>query len=167
MPTFTLTQRHLVVKVLGSAILSIFLFSKSGYKHTVYMVSRRGKFFFLVKCMNLRYIINFKVFGYSHPFRRKRQTKVNFRVQTCLFHVELFSMLLLSLCFMCTRIFDFVLHFWSQNMLIAASMHSGRLSRGRIKQLHLFKVSKSSKRLQKIGCTQNLSKNEYAKHGIH
>jgi hypothetical protein len=29
-----------------------------------------------VKCMNLMYIINFKVFGYSHPFRRKMQTKV-------------------------------------------------------------------------------------------
>ena len=100
--------------------------------------------------MNLRYIINFKIFGYSHPFRRKMQTKVNFWEQTCLFHVELFSMLLWSLCFMCTRFFDFVLHFWSQNLLIAAPMHSGRLSRGRIMQLHLFKVSKSSKRLQKI-----------------
>ena len=103
-----------------------------------------------MKCMYLRYIINFKIFGYSHPFRRKRQTKVNFRVQTCLFHVELFSMLLWPLCFMCTRFFDFVLHFWSQNLLIAAPMHSGRLSRGRIMQLHLFKVSKSSNRLQKI-----------------
>ncbi len=35
-------------------------------------------------------------------------------------------------------------------MLIAAPMHSERLSRGRIVQLQLFKVSKSSKRLQKI-----------------
>ena len=100
--------------------------------------------------MNLRYIINFKFFGYSHPFRRKRQTKVKFREQTCLFHVELFSMLLCPLCFMCTRFFYFVLHFLSQNLLIAAPMHSGRLSSGRIMQLHLFKVSKSSKRLQKI-----------------
>ena len=104
-----------------------------------------------MKCMNLRYIINFKFFGYSHPFRRKRQTKVKFWEQTCLFHVELFSMLLWPLCFMCTLFFDFVLHFLSQNLLIAAPiMHSGRLSRGRIMQLHLFKVSKSSKRLQKI-----------------
>ena len=134
----------------GSAIHSMSSQLKKGCKHTVFMVSSSQKCLCLVKCMNLRYIINFKFFGYSHTFRRKMQTKVKFRVQTCLFHVELFSMLLLSLCFMCTRIFDFVLHFWSQNMLIAASMHSGRLSRGRIKQLHLFKVSKSSKRLQKI-----------------
>jgi len=100
--------------------------------------------------MNLRYIINFKFFGYSHPFRRKMQTKVKVRVQMCLFHIDVFSIFLLPLCFMCALIFDFVLHFSSQNMLIAAPMHSERLSRGRIMQLHLFKVSKSSKRLQKI-----------------
>jgi hypothetical protein len=28
------------------------------------------------------YIINFKVFGNSHPFRRKMQTKVKFRNKT-------------------------------------------------------------------------------------
>ncbi len=68
-------------KLRGQLIYPCFPSAKLGMNIlSVWLVG--GKFFFLVKCMNLMYITNFKVFGYSHPFRRKMQTKVNLLKET-------------------------------------------------------------------------------------
>jgi hypothetical protein len=66
------------------------------------------------------------------------------------------------LCFMCSRIFDFVFDFWSQNMLIAAPMQSERLFRGRIMQLHLKKFP--SLQIDSKKSIQRLKVREHTKH---
>jgi hypothetical protein len=101
------SDRHVAI------VVTEFTGSRRSIRHT-------NQYLYLIQVLQRwfcnRYIINFKFFGYSHPFRRKIQTKVKVRVQMCLFHIDLFSTLMFPLCFMCTLIFDFVLHFSSQNM---------------------------------------------------
>jgi hypothetical protein len=140
----------------------MFLLSKSGYKHTVHMVSSRNKNFFLVKCMNLMYIINFKVFGYSHPFRRKMQTKVNLLKENMVAMLFFMPCFFWPLCFVCSRIFHFVFDFWSQNMLIAAPMQSRDFLGVELCNFTFKLLPKNQYKGWKCGSTQNI---EAQKHG--